>query len=222
MSYKKYMTTKYDERFAKAKQQGLNWYPWVGKDYGKTGIFVLGHTTGWDCGDINVSRFLVAWINNANDMPLFDYENVDPKDARSFKMFSNMFVNETRCSRAKFWASVAFNNFCQCPVEDRYDQCKCGEESLHAFWETVEIIKPKLVLAWGCRAIDYINPNSHWRDKLGGTFPRVVEASPPIVSVKHPSWFFNRSTWMKYLCETEPVSKKPINDFVTHLKQQIN
>ena len=41
--YKKHMTDEYDERFKEAKD--LEWYPWVGKDYHKTGVFILGMST---------------------------------------------------------------------------------------------------------------------------------------------------------------------------------
>ena len=43
MTYEQYMTDEYDSQFRSVKE--LKWDPWVGKNYHKTGIFVVGMST---------------------------------------------------------------------------------------------------------------------------------------------------------------------------------
>lgn len=218
MTYKQYMTQEFDMQFGKAKS--FRWYPWVGDEYSKTGIFVLGHTTRWDCSDPSVSRQLVAW-ENPKTGKIFDYENTDRKYARSFKLFSDMFLNENKCDRAKFWRSVAFNNFCQCPVNGIYDSCGCLEDSILAYRKTIDILAPKMILVWGMKSIYHITAENDVVkcEMINGAYPRVVLGKTPIVCIQHPSRI-SGADWLNFLRHESPskIGRDAIESLASHLR----
>ena len=225
-----------------AQSKILRGIRWVGKDYQKTGIFVVGMSTDQRDGvdwtqnsnhnlgnPRNASRALAAWVNNADEKP-FRYDG--GRDGVSFQNTAKIFIEGAKAKYdehtcAAFWGAVAFNNYYQVVVPGIGDTPEQPdiEKSKRALYATIDIIKPNLVLAWmndlsvlwlGYRPGD---------KKIGRITPHVLEPKQPayfapIVGISHPSRI-NRHACLEFLL-TDSVSKKPIETLLTHLKQTIN
>ena len=240
MTYDQHMTTEYDARFKNVKE--LKWYPWVGKHYHKTGIFVVGTSTDqrdgedwtqnkkWNLGHPrNASRALVAWISKADETP-FEYKNSDKRS--SFAKMANTFIDHVNAARdsnayAAFWSAVAFTNFIQVAVKNIGDwpERDIEENSKRAFYRVCEIIKPKVVLFWE-NDIQFLWPgHRHGNQKIGRVTPQIVEPEnlsfcPAIVGIGHVSRM-KQSDCRDFLLK-EPVSKEPVKNLFAHLKQRVN
>ena len=88
MTYRDHMTEQYDSEFKAVKSHGLHWYPWVGKEYHKTGIFVVGMSTDQRHGKdwtqelenpCDASRILAAWGFRRDDLFQFDGDGISFK-----------------------------------------------------------------------------------------------------------------------------------------------
>ena len=231
MTYEQYMTDEYDSQFRSVKE--LKWDPWVGKNYHKTGIFVVGMSTDQRDGDWtqyikppktprDSSRILVTW-NNSEE--LFHYD----KDGRSFQKMAHIFTDEAGWNRgvgayAAFWQSVAFTNFFQVVVEGMgaWPENKEIQDSKRAFYRACEIIRPKLVLFWENDISFLWAGHRSCQRKIGRVTPQIIEPEylayyPPIVGIGHPARM-NQSDCRDFL-RSERVSKKPIRNLLNHLKQ---
>ena len=237
MTYKQYMTDEYDEDFEKVKE--LKWHPWVGKDYHKTGIFVVGMSTDKrDGGDWtqnpkynlghprNASRALIANVNTDTDEPF----KGTGRGYGPFGRMANTFIDGVGVTHDEnaygvFSKAIAFNNFFQVTVETigAWPQNEVAA-SKQAFYRTCEIIKPKLVLFWE-NDISFLWPGHRVGEKqIGRVTPQVFEpdcvaACQPIVGIGHASRM-KQSDCLEFLRD-DPASKDPIKNFLKHLKQQI-
>lgn len=236
MSYDQHITKDYDAQFKEVKD--LLWDPWVGKNYKETGVFILGKNTDDRNGPdwtLNLkppltfrdaSRAIVANINKASDDP---FQKDSP--AFAFQNTAKMFIQGVgaqydKHTRAVFWGAVAFNNFVQevikqsTQVEDVNDGVL--QKSRTALFSTIDILKPKIVLAWGVGIVDAIDALSiRGEKKINGVYPRVSKQTPGIVGIRDPSEHFTRSEWLEFL-RTDPASKKPIGEFLEYLKEQLS
>ena len=223
----KHITKEYDPQFTAAKSHGLNWYPWVGKEYSKTGILIVGmstyHKEGADWSD--------EWRKFCDEDPRPNHvlvsECLEDDGHKPFEAVAKMFIEkgadkDYEDTRKRFWSSVVFLNFCQKLVNGASGPCNDSEHSRAALQKAIEIIKPNLVLAWTTQLWNVGFPwtDDQERDKIGHDIPRVVAQDPPVVGVLHPSWWVRGkdtgAKWLEFLCN-EPLSKKPINDFLQHL-----
>lgn len=236
-----HITTQYDAQFAAAKKDGLNWYPWVGRGYEQTGIFVLGMSTDQRDGvdwtkniasplnRTDASRMIVAWVDTAENKP---FEKIDDKAYGAFTKMAHTFVDGVGAPRGResltaFWESVAFNNLFQVAVKEMgywpEDDAEV-ENSMRAFYKTCEILKPKLVLAWE-NDIAFLWPGLRsGKRKIGRVSPRVFEprktvSLPPIIGIGHSSRM-NQSECREFLLD-DPTSKQPIEAFMAHLRKEI-
>ena len=235
MPYKQYMTTEYETQFAAVEE--LWWRPWVGKNYHKTKIFVVGTSTHKNNGEDwtkdkehidcqrNASRVLASWYQPGNEK-LFEFN----KNGSLFKKMAHIFTNDARldqCTKtyAAFWQSVAFTNFYQVTVKSigAIPERPIVDKSKRAFYETVKIIKPKLILVWN-NDLNHFFPNRRvGAKKIGRVTPYVIEPFPfdlevPIVGMGHPSRL-DQNACINFL-RTDPASKQPVEDFLQYLKQQ--
>ena len=226
-----HMTKKHDAKFKQAKSQGLNWYPWVGKNYHKTKILILGLSTHRDeTGDETSEDWTDNYGHNAS-RTFFSFDNNECYGYKPFYTTSKLFlkgagINELNlATHSAFWESVAFNNYYQIAVRtsgatpENDDDI---EKAKSAFAATVEIIKPELVVVWGVSLVDRMGlPNvKNRKKKVGSTYPRVAAKEgefPCIIGTKHPSWAFPRSQWLNFL-RTESHSKIQVKNFITYLK----
>ncbi len=240
MKYAQHMTTEYDARFEAAGD--LLWNPWVGRDYHKTGILILGISTdmrgGTEDWTLNLaknglsardaSRSLVAWVHKADETP-FQYRD----SSKSFKMTAKMFIegagaqyDEHTC--AVFWELVAFNNYYQVVVAEIGNESKQTtpadkDRAKRALDASIDIIKPTLVLAWtteiwdlGLAEHEYMTCN----EKIGRSWPRFSKLTPPIAGMQHPSRAFSPTAWLEFL-RTHPKSKQPVGELLEALKQRL-
>ncbi len=220
--YKEHITTEYDDRFRSVKE--LNWDPFVGKAYHKTGILIIGNNTNalenedwgpkwrdYAANHRDVSRILV-----------FDGE-MGGDQHKPFKVTSEMFLcaagkESNNHTVAMFWESVAFTNFCQTTVPEQYAHCGCNDQSVKALSATIDILKPRLVLVWGTELWEKGLSGYKDREKISRDIPRVIDKPTPVVGMKHPSMPFPTAPWLEFL-RNEPVSRKPVSDFIEYLKQ---
>ena len=232
MPYKQYMTTEYETQFAAVEE--LWWRPWVGKNYHKTGIFVVGMSTDERDGpdwtkELNdsreASRVLASWYQPGNE-ELFEFN----ENGALFKKMAHIFTGPAgldRCTKtyATFWQSVAFTNFYQDIVESIgvIPERPTVDKSKRALYETVKIIKPELILVWN-NNLNHFSPGRRvGAQKIGRVTPYVIEPfsfnlEAPIVGMGHPSRL-NSSACIKFLLN-DPASKQPVEDFLQYLKQQ--
>ena len=226
-----HMTKKYDEQFQAVPD--LKWSPWVGKNYHKTGILILGMSTHQNNdGD---------WTKDSGrdaSRTFFDFDHENCTEHGAFSNTSKMFLDGAgvalnQHSHSGFWESVAFNNYYQVAVPERGASPECADDiegAKNAFFATIKIIKPKLVVVWGVTlAGDMGLPNVEKRqNNIGsrsGAYPMVFvgdNETPPIVWIQHPSALVgdnHQDQWFEFLL-SDPASKQPVEDFLQYLKQQ--
>lgn len=232
-SAEKYMTTTHDSDFATVKS--LRWYPWVGKNYDKGRILMLGMSTYDKKGEISdwgifgenstdMSRVLVSGKRGS----LVITENKPFREHKPFRAMSNMFIKVAGMpygikTARQFWASVAFNNHCQGVVQGRRGKCQFKkEDNNQAFLETLEILKPSICLVWTTQVRRLGFCASQYREhspQINRAIPRIVAQPLPIVGIRHPSQFFSSKEWIEFL-RADSTSKEPIERFINHLKNQ--
>ena len=225
MNYAEHITTQYDEGFAKVKM--LKWYPWVGKNYAHTEILILGmipytnKKENLDKGGRDDSRNIVGKFTDGTKR--FEHK---PHKAMS-KMFLTGAGKKHNHSTIKvFWESVAFHNFSQEIGFGRAAKCASKDipAAREALIEILKILKPKLVIAWSNQVTIFL-PSYRVCTKIGVCRPRVIEPIPsfeqPIMGIRHPSSYFNKTKWLTHLRE-DPASEKPVKKLLAHLTQTIN
>ena len=227
MTYRDNMTEQYDSQFGAV--ENLAWYPWVGKNYHKTGIFILGMSTDTRGGGDWTKKPGPSLTSRDASRTFFDFDTQG--EHKSFEVTSKMFLagadkEHNNHTREMFWSSVAFNNFLPkaiAPNQRIWDVSEeLREEGRKALHATTKIIKPKLVVVWGVETTDALDAEK-CDEKINDTRPRFSNQTPPIVGIKHPSGTgrgFDSDKWFEFL-RSHPLSKDPIENFLQHLKQQI-
>lgn len=209
----------YDREFEDVRE--LNWKPWVGADYEKTRIFILGKSTYYHEGDTWQKTY-----NGESNRELMT-ENAcgdDPAKpfATTFKIFAKALDKEDNLQNRKaFWSSFAFANHCQNIVQGPDGECDDPNRANEAFRQVVDIIKPDLVIIWGTQIWKFGLEVEADRPKIGKDIPRILSAQngkPAYVGILHPSWMHSPSDWYEFLAD-EPVSKPTITKLTTHLKR---
>ena len=228
-----HMTKKYDEQFGEAKAQGLSWYPWVGKEYNKSEILILGMSTYYKEGedwsptwrnygetDAGPSRVLITQHAIEHDTNKGCFANT----AKMFLEGAEKEHNEN--TRKTFWQAVAFTNFVQQVVASGTQVgdvdgtvLRNSRNALHAIIKT---LKPKLVLVWGVTTVDVgiDNLSREGEEKINTVSPKIIDGESPIIGIRHPSSYFGRGEWLNFL-RTDPASKQPVEDFLQHLNNTI-
>ena len=230
-NYMQHITTEYDEQFNANKD--IKWDPWVGKEYHKTGVLILGMSTyvggdaEWDnyaSAHRDTSRQIV--YNTAKN----EFINGDLFQPVTKMFFDGVGVDASKQMLEKFWEAVAFNNFVQCAVPKESPlyalaqfQPEEMEKSRRALTATFDIIKPNFCLVLGVSVVDSSGLDGciTREEKINGTRPRVTPQNgnqPPIVGIRHSSDHFSPDQWLEFL-QADPVSKKPVADFMDYLKR---
>ena len=231
-----HLTTKYDPQFQKAEE--VKWYPWVGKEYDKTGILIVGISAYYKEG----ATWSSAWRKFCDEDPRPNHvlvsDCLEGDSHLPFETVARMFIEgsgkEYESARKQFWSSISFMNFCQELVKGVSGKCKDNKSAEIALQKVIKIISPKLILIWttdlskvgyngGRTEVVETNPKRN-------TVARLIGEPTAVVGILHPSrwWWPNtgeekrkakRKTWMGFL-RTDYVCEKPINKFLQHLKQQ--
>ncbi len=225
MSYEQYMTCEYDPDFAKV--ESLKWDPWVGKNYSETGVFVIGAST--DARNPEWGKYADTHRDASRK---FDFTTTafDAAGQKSYKHMTTMFLNGVGAvyndqNIAKFWSSIAFNNFYQTVVKNVGDVPSDGqiiERSKGALLSTIRILKPKIVLTWTTELWKWgFWEEAQEKEKIGNAIPRIINGNPVVVGMQHPSrWGSNKQRWLDLLLG-EHGSKKPIRELMDYLKPQM-
>ena len=227
-----HMTKKYDEQFEEATAQGLSWYPWVGKEYNKTGILIVGMSTYYKEG----ADWSDEW-RNYGETDVGPSREVVTEHAIEANTNKSCFANTAMMflegvdkehngnTRKMFWRAVAFTNFVQQVVAfgtqiNDVDRTVL-RNSRNALQAIIKTLKPKLVLVWGVTTVDdgIDNLNRKGEEKVSAVYPRIIDGEFPIIGIEHPASYFGRGEWLEFL-RTDPASKQPIEDFLQYLKQQ--
>ena len=216
----------YDPKFLKVPE--IRWDPWVGKHYEDTKILILGHTTSTEGGEETED-----WVKKLKDP---DFRHIDrswidthgiKRAKKPFLRTANIFLQEIGKSvedpkaRQLFWRSVAFSNYCQCPVAKWNSECGCHDTSREALTRRIEILEPRLCIAWTTElekfGLENIQKHSN---KINGSYPRfAITSYGLIVGIRHPSMSFTSSNWMDYFRDDSPPEcKSAVSDFLEHLK----
>lgn len=221
------MTNKYDDRFQSVKE--LKWDPWVGKDYAKTKIFILGKST-YHRQDECEKEWSADWVdegkycrtpNRTLVTECFEGDRHKPFSATAKMMIEGCGKEDVDENHQTFWASLAFANHCQNIVSGPQGACDSNEQANIAFQQILDIIEPALVIIWGVGLFGTMYQNCEPRDPPAGkTRPRILpagEAHPVMVGIQHPSLFFNRKKWFEFL-STDEVTKAAVGKWAEYLK----
>ena len=228
----------YDDRFQAVPE--IRRDPWAGKSYDKTRIMILGASIYYEEGEDD-------WGEIDGRLPnrILAYHHgmgID-KTSGPFPLTTQMFAGGANraCDeefRKVFWESVAFANFCQKSVVGHSGRCSDRKNSHTALMKTLEILEPKVCIAWGVELRDTFMLEEEKRDykQIDGGKQRMVQpriAETPhglVVGILHPSvvWRFHpkedncrdyREKWLDYLCHHSPQKcKDAVGGFLDHLK----
>ena len=223
-------TPKFDSDFDKVSH--LAWYPWVGKNYHKTKILVVGTSThGWKEADLaRIGKGVTTAI--INDIAI---ENKHP-GTKALNTFIKIFVEglkirgknvpDWELMRQQVWSSVAFTNFLQFSPQEvggkarNSKDIEVGKEALHG---VLDIIKPDLCLIWSTMMPwdgDLTEKDGYkWeeREKINNGRPQVCRRKGvSFVCMQHPSRGFSPPDWTDFLMK-ENESKKDIANFLDYL-----
>ncbi len=226
---KQFNTPKFDSRFDKIPH--LAWYPWVGKNYHKTKILVVGAGTDkWhEEGLVYDGKGLTIEIINS-----IAIENNHP-GTKGLNAFVKIFVeglnirgqnvSDGELMRQQVWSSVAFTNFLQFSSAEigwhprNSQDIEAGKAALHG---VLDIIKPDLCLIWSAMMPwdgDLTEKEGYkWgaRKKIGWGIPQVCRRGEvSFICIQHPSRI-SPPKWADFLMK-ENESKKVITNFLDYL-----
>lgn len=227
----KHMTKVYDQQFKEAEESGLNWYPWVGKEYTKPRILLVGMSHYYKDGS-------GPWRKFCDEDPrpnrVTIARHLENSRYKTYKNISKMFIEGAKVSygehtRKAFWSSVAFLNFCQHVVKGVSGHCNDVQTSKTALQAAICILEPKLVLAWTTQLSKIYDGKCRKGEKPGNDEkprrpqPRIIDKSPSnphIVGILHPAkwyrWGTKRSDWLTFLLN-DPASNESVEDFLQYL-----
>lgn len=225
MPYKQHMTVEYDNQFEKVKE--LKWYPWVGNEYHKSKILIVGMSTYYVDGEEWSPEWRKFCDKDVCPNRVLVGDVIDGCDHKPFKVMAQTFIQHgadkeyADDTRIAFWKSVAFLNFCQHIVAGESGECKKVDESKIALENAIKIIEPELVLAWTTQLHDICSGDFRDGERFARPQPRIRDGSPPIVGVLHPSRWQQQRTryadWMKFL-RNESASKAQVKVLIDCLK----
>ena len=222
--YSAYDIDDYDEDFAKAE---IKWYPWVGKDYEETEILFLGDRIAIENGN--------DWTQDFDSEPnrelVYKYGIKSERETGFFARTTQMFLEGasqrefTREARQAFWESVAFVNFCQCPVEKNETECpdECIEESNKSLDAIFDILSPQLCIVLSTELEKYGFQDIKECEKIDGDIPRYTNPPCLAVGIKCPSTAASHSDWLNYLLTPIPQGGTPrlCNELVENLLDRL-
>ncbi len=226
--YKGHLDKSFDEELGElCKKRVLRWMPWVGKNYAKHRILIVGESHyGKTRGDVKAEKD----VADAMDDQEFTRKEIvgcassaNPPETNFYANTERVLIGASRPSkerRVSHWESVAFYNFVQRAVD--YDKKeRPSEADFQAGWRTfgsvVRALEPKVCVFLGVAASNYFNGAEFsggftrkgeitWGDALNSVYKREggsvsLEDNKviPIYFIKHPSSYFRWGEWNGYL-----------------------
>jgi len=220
------LSLKYDCNFKEVN--GLNWLPWIGKDYfsSERRVLIVGE-----------SHYLTGSEKNLQEVSQQDFTRnvIQTKCIDDKEKDQPTFDNLTRClfgkkkmnekeKREKVWQHLAFYNFVQRPMKTNKKRPKPSDMNIgwEVFAELIKILKPTECIFIGFAAVDSCyNPYKcqHSEDIVGRYTARIFSAkideqhTCQCIAIKHTSQYFSWKKWRKFLKEEYP-------DMMKYLKYQ--
>lgn len=221
---KEQILTKFDDTLKKV--ENLKWLPWIGADYQKTNLLIVGESfyddgEGWPESDPEAPRSLVK--NQG-----LNSKNPDFSNRKLFDAVEKIILNQDKSSfeeRDKIWTSVAYMNQVQRVLENR--DSRPNEDDYDISWPVIlnvaEIIQPKVILKIGVESIGRLgsliaNGNKEWKITIDGfnTKPeRIIGLKKnnleiKIIAIHHPtgSYGFDVVYWTKIINDNYPEIKE--------------
>ncbi len=221
------MITSYDADFNSIKR--LNWLPWVGDNFDKTKILILGDShyddnDGWLIYN-NATREFVKNQGLNSHKPEF-------QKRQFFNQIEKMALDQPQTSyedRMNFWNSVIFLNLVQRLLPSRQERPTDidFDESWESFLEVATLLKPKYCIKLGIDGIgrlgNYLNEvQTDWkRDDVQEFYKKPYainltnhDHKMKIIFINHPtgSRSFKIEEWTKFIKKEIPDLKKLIAD----------
>lgn len=191
--------------------------PWIGKDYQTGGIFgkkilIIGeaHICGAgcsDCGNTGNAEECADFTSNHCIEQLIDGHTAGW--TRTFRKFEHSLVSgdvDLEKSRA-IWNSVAFYNYIQKSVDAPRTSPEPVDfqKSENAFFETLELLKPDLIIVWGVTRMYDNMPSKGWEkgeslivdstEVRNGWYTTDSGKRIRAIWVYHPSAGYSRERW---------------------------
>lgn len=211
-----------DDNFKKI--DGLNWLPWVGREYFGSGhrILIVGE-----------SHYLTGSEKNLQEVSQQDFTRnvIQTKCIDDKKKPQPTFDNLARClfgdeimereKRMEVWKHLAFYNFVQCPMKTNKKRPKPKDMEIgwKVFAELIKILKPTHCIFIGFAAADsrhrkpYICKFPCSKEKVGKYDARLFSAKIDeqntcqccqCIAIKHTSQYFSWKSWRNFLKEKYP------------------
>lgn len=218
---------KYDDRFKMI--DGLEWLPWVGKNYDKTGVLIIaeshygGETEFEADGSAKPDKeFTRRFVSRHADG-----ENMWKMPNYLMRIICGGGFSDEDEQRKEFWENVAFYNHVQKLMRLATRQRPSKEDFRNGwdvFSEVVKILKPDYCLFIGLIASYSFNikmkekglsyePVS-WMEKINGACPRrfsltVDGHKTEVIGIRHTSGRISPDKWHDFLCTNwaEPLKR---------------
>ncbi len=229
-----------DDNFQKI--DGLNWLPWVGKEYFDSGHRVSVLIVGASHYLIDDKEHPEKTEKNKEEAkrPDFTRNVIQTKCIDDKKKTQPTFDNLARClfgnpkiegvpkeerkkMRENKWKQLAFYNFVQRPMETIDERPTSGDikKGWKVFAELIKMLKPTHCIFIGFAAADCNNPyKCKPSKKVGRSAAPLFSAkideqnTCQCIAIKHTSQYFSWRSWRKFLKEKYP-------DMMEYLKYQI-
>jgi hypothetical protein len=207
------------------KIEDLKWFPWIGNKYFdmETKVILLGESHyDWKKSDSLpklkdkiFTRFVVAHQGLCHISSCKDYWRIFRNIERTF--YNEKYVENKK--REKIWSSVVYLNL----VQNVMDSIKHRpqKEDYGKGWkvlkQTINLLKPKLVIVLGCENNkiiafqeafkDALTKNDEILNKVGTSFCRKSERDDvTFLFIRHPSSYYPWSKWHQEIKSFLPIN----------------
>lgn len=207
--------------------EGLTQYPWVGKNYKKTKLLIVGESLYTD-------RKHKEEYENPEKLREIIKENAIQDEVKMFRNLNHTIMGcDGLYNTQALWDNVAYCEF----VQRIMDYTKVAEQpdsddfnnGAKVFKRIIQILKPGYCLFLGVRAADKLGGVPLKRHKFNKVYPREFECkydggTAQCLAIKHPSAFFSWKDWGKFIsrpkCDIRAAIKEiqrsaSANEFVT-------
>lgn len=206
-------------------QKKIQWRPWIGKDYVKHRLLILGESHRFDSKRNSMEK---------HESPMFTRDCVkqmgvkfDPGTVSFYKNIHKLFSINSQKESEEFWHKVTFMNIIQRPIfqegtNRKSPSTKDYQDGWIAVNTVIDIVKPKVIICFSSTIGDKINSTKKqyeykltsysWIEKIGRNWTKsgVLENKNgeriKIIFVKHPSKMNNNdfSPWQEFIFKTLP------------------
>ena len=211
----------------------LRWYPWVGENYSKTKILIVGESHYGVCKE-TLEWYLKSKEGTIEVIKALITGKKWAQDNKTLNNFSKSLVGDNDYTNEVLWNKLAYYNFIQRPMnyispnkerptnDDFIKGCK-------TFKQVINILKPSICIFIGVEASWRVicsfeqkdsNRDCHISGKLNRINLRpIVTVNMPygqtkLIFTKHSSRYYNWSGWHNYLKQSIPNEIKILSDKV--------